>query len=111
MVAYAKVKLGYDDSLDVFGIHGVAGIIGTILTGILATPTVQAAYSGAIYGNMYQLTVQLTGVAATIAYSAIGTALLFWITDKVVGMRAEDKQEALGLDESQHGETAYTTFD
>jgi len=111
MVAFAKPKLRYDDSLDVFGIHGVAGIIGTILTGILATPTVQAAYSGAVYGNMNQLSVQLVGVLATIAFSAIGTALMFFITDKTVGMRAPDKQEAQGLDESQHGETAYTTFD
>lgn len=110
-VAYIKPKLGYDDSLDVFGIHGVAGIIGTILTGVLATPLVQSAYSGSAYGNMHQLWVQLIGVVATIAFSGFGTYLLFKLTEKVVGIRASDKNEAFGLDESEHGETAYTTFD
>jgi len=110
-VAYIKPKLGYDDSLDVFGIHGVAGIIGTILTGVLATPLVQSAYSGSAYGNMHQLWVQLIGVLATMAYSGFGTFIMFKITEKVVGIRASDKNEAFGLDESEHGETAYTTFD
>jgi Amt family ammonium transporter len=111
MVAYAKPKFGYDDSLDAFGVHGVGGIIGAILTGILATPEIQSAYSGAAYGNMHQLIVQLIAVLATICYSGIGTFLLFKITDILVGLRVTDKEEALGLDESQHGETAYTNFD
>jgi len=111
MVAYVKPKLGYDDSLDAFGVHGIGGIIGAILTGILATPAIQAAYSGAAYGNWHQLVVQLIAVGTTIVYSGIGTLVLFKIVDKVVGLRVSDKQEAVGLDESQHGETAYTTFD
>lgn len=111
MVAYVKPKLGYDDALDAFGVHGIGGILGAILTGILASPAIQAAYSGAAYGNMHQLAIQLIAVLATIVYSGIGTFILFKITDKVFGLRATEKEEAVGLDESQHGETAYTTFD
>ena len=111
MVAWVKPKLGYDDSLDAFGVHGVGGIIGAILTGVLATPAVQAAYSGAAFGNWHQLGVQLIATLATIAYSGIGTIILFKIVEKTVGIRSTDKQEALGLDEAEHGETAYTAFD
>jgi Amt family ammonium transporter len=111
MVAYVKPKLKYDDSLDAFGVHGVGGILGAILTGIFASPFVQSAYSGAIYGNFRQLLVQLIAVFATIIYSGIGTYILFKITEKFIGIRVSDKQEAKGLDETQHGETAYNNFD
>jgi ammonium transporter, Amt family len=111
MVAYVKPKFGYDDSLDAFGVHGVGGIIGAILTGVFATPLVQEAYSGAIYGNFHQLYVQLIAVVSTIIFSGIGTYILFKITDKLVGLRAKDKHEAIGLDETQHGENAYNNFD
>ena len=111
MVAYVKPKLGYDDSLDAFGVHGVGGIIGAVLTGILASPFIQSSYSGAIYGNFHQLWIQLLAVGATIIFSGVGTFIIFKITDKLVGIRAIDKHEAIGLDETQHGETAYTNFD
>jgi ammonium transporter, Amt family len=111
MVAYVKPKLGYDDSLDAFGVHGIGGILGALLTGVFASPLVQSAYSGAIYGNYKQLLIQFIAVVATIIYSGIGTYILFKITDKLIGIRATDKQEAIGLDESQHGETAYNNFD
>lgn len=111
MVAYAKPKFGYDDSLDAFGVHGIGGFIGAILTGVLASPFIQSAYSGAIYGNFHQLWIQLLAVAVTILYSGIGTFLMFKLTDKLVGVRVSDKHEAAGLDETQHGETAYTNFD
>jgi len=111
MVAYVKPKLGYDDSLDAFGVHGIGGILGALLTGVFASPLVQSAYSGAIYGNFRQLLVQFIAVFVTIIYSGIGTYILFKITDKLVGIRATDKQEAIGLDETQHGETAYNNFD
>ena len=110
MVAYVKPKLGYDDSLDAFGVHGIGGIIGAVLTGVLATPAIQA-YAGAVYGNFHQLWVQLIAVGATIIFSGVGTFVLFIITDKLVGLRVTDKHEAVGLDETQHGETAYTNFD
>jgi len=111
MVAYVKPKLGYDDSLDAFGVHGIGGIIGAILTGVFATPLVQSAYSGAIYGNYHQVYVQFLAVLSTIIFSGIGTYILFKITEKTVGIRATDKHEAIGLDESQHGENAYNNFD
>lgn len=111
MVAYVKPKLGYDDTLDAFGVHGVGGIIGALLTGLLATPAIQAAYSGSFYGNPHQFVVQLIAVSSTIVYSGVGTFILFVIVDKLFGLRATEKEEALGLDESMHGETAYTAFD
>ena len=111
MVAYVKPKLGYDDSLDAFGVHGIGGILGAILTGVFASPFIQPAFSGAIYGNFRQLFIQLIAVFSTIVYSGIVTFVLFKITDKFIGIRASDKHEAIGLDESQHGETAYNNFD
>jgi len=111
MVAYVKPKLGYDDTLDAFGVHGIGGIIGALFTGLLATPAIQAAYSGAFYGNPHQLVIQLIAVSSTIVYSGVGTFVLFKIVDKLVGLRATDKEEAVGMDEAMHGETAYTTFD
>jgi len=111
MVAYIKPRLGYDDSLDAFGVHGIGGILGALLTGVFASPLIQSAYSGAIYGNYKQLLIQFIAVLATIIYSGIGTFILFKLTEKVIGIRATDKQEAIGLDESQHGETAYNNFD
>lgn len=111
MVAYVKPKFGYDDSLDAFGVHGIGGIIGAILTGVLATPFVQSSYSGAIYGNFHQLWIQILATGAVILFSGSGTFIIFKLTDKFIGVRATDKSEAIGLDETQHGETAYTNFD
>jgi Amt family ammonium transporter len=111
MVAFVKPKLGYDDALDAFGVHGIGGILGAILTGILATPVVQSAYSGAGHGNWHQLFVQLIAVLVTLAYSGILTFVIFKLTEKLFGVRATASEEAVGLDETQHGETAYTTFD
>jgi ammonium transporter, Amt family len=111
MVAYVKPKLGYDDSLDAFGVHGIGGILGAILTGVFATPLVQPTCSGALSGNFHQVWVQLVATGSTIVYSAVGTFILFKIVEKTVGVRAVVKEEAIGLDETQHGETAYTYFD
>jgi Amt family ammonium transporter len=111
MVAVIKPKFGYDDSLDAFGVHGIGGIIGALLTGVLATPAVQAAYSGAAFGNWHQLGIQCIAVLSTLVYSGIGTFLLFKLVEKTIGIRATVNEESIGLDESQHGETAYTAFD
>lgn len=107
MVAVVKAKLGYDDSLDAFGVHGVGGIIGAILTGVFAT----SAVTGGAEGSLEQLGVQAISVIATIVYSGIGTFILFYIVNKIIGLRASDKDEAIGLDETEYGETAYTNFD
>lgn len=107
MVGIVKPKLGYDDSLDAFGVHGIGGIWGALATGLFATATVQA-YKGAFYGNPAQFLIQIKAVVATILYTGILTAVLFWIVDKVLGIRATDAEETAGLDLTQHGEIAYT---
>lgn len=111
MVAYVKPKLGYDDALDAFGVHGIGGILGALFTGLFATPFIQSASSGAFYGNPHQFMIQLIAVGSTIAYTAIGTFILFKIVQVTIGVRATDKEEAIGLDESDHAETGYTYFD
>jgi Amt family ammonium transporter len=111
MVAYMKPRLGYDDSLDAFGVHGIGGILGVVLTGVFASPLIQSQYSGALYGNFEQLKIQLIAAGVAIVFSGVGTYLLFKLSNKFVGVRANDKHEAIGLDETHHGETAYTNFD
>ncbi len=108
MVSVVKPKLGYDDSLDAFGVHGVGGIFGAIITGVLATPAIQSAYSGALYGNGGQLVTQLIATGATIVYSGVLTFILFKIVDKLFGIRATEAEEVAGLDMSQHDEIAYS---
>jgi Amt family ammonium transporter len=108
MVAFVKVKLGYDDSLDAFGVHGIGGMIGALLTGIFAT---NAATGALEFYSFHQFLVQVISVVATIIFSGVGTTILFFLVNKTVGLRVSDKEEAIGLDESDHHETAYTTFD
>lgn len=106
-VAYLKPKLGYDDALDAFGIHGIAGVLGAILTGIFADPSINEAGKGLLYGNASQLITQIIAVVATIAYSSIATFIIFMVIKAIVGIRVDVEEEVTGLDESQHGENAY----
>lgn len=106
-VATLKPKLGYDDALDAFGIHGIAGVLGAILTGIFADPSINEAGKGLLYGNPGQLTTQIIAVVATIAYTSIATFIIFMIIKAVVGIKVDAEEEINGLDESQHGEKAY----
>jgi len=106
-VAVMKPKFGYDDTLDAFGIHGVAGTLGAILTGVFADPSINEAGKGLLYGNPGQLMTQLIAVGVTIVYTAIVTAVIFMIIKAFVGLRVEVEEEIEGLDESQHGEKAY----
>jgi Amt family ammonium transporter len=108
MVGSIKIKLGYDDSLDAFGVHGVAGIVGSILVGVFATPLVQPAFQGALYGNIHQLWVQLIAVGTVIVYTGIVTYLLYLLIEKTIGLRANIEEETQGLDITQHEEIAYT---
>lgn len=108
MVAVVKHKYKYDDSLDAFGVHGVGGIFGAIATGIFATPAIQSSYSGLLSGNAQQLWIQTVATVATIAYSGIMTFILFKVVDKLVGIRASQKEEIAGLDITQHSEMAYS---
>ncbi len=105
-VVYIKGKFGYDDSLDVFGVHGVGGILGSVLLGILAKPSVNEV-SGLLYGNPSQLVNQLIGVTVVGVYSAVLTVIIFLILKATVGVRVESAEETEGLDTSIHGEEAY----
>ena len=106
-VAVMKAKLGYDDTLDAFGIHGVGGTVGAILTGVFADPSINEAGRGLLYGNPRQLLIQLAAVGTTIVYSAVMTFVIFMILKAVVGLRVDMEDEIMGLDDSQHGEKAY----
>jgi Amt family ammonium transporter len=108
MVSVVKHKFGYDDSLDAFGVHGIGGILGALLTGFLATPAIQSSYSGLFYGNPKQLWIQVIATVTTMVFSAIMTFVLFKIVDKMVGIRATQKEEIAGLDITQHNEMALT---
>lgn len=106
-VAYLKPKLGYDDALDAFGIHGIAGTMGAILTGVFADPAINEAGKGLLYGNPGQLMTQIIACGVTIAYTSIVTYIIFMVIKAIVGLRADVEDEVTGLDESQHGEKAY----
>lgn len=105
-VVYLKTKLGYDDALDVFGVHGVGGVVGSLLLGILAKPSVNEA-SGLLFGNPSQLWSQLLGVVAVGLYSAIATGIIFLLLKAIVGLRVSPDMETEGLDRAFHGEEAY----
>jgi len=97
-----------DDALDVFGVHGVGGILGALLTGVLAAKAVNpAGADGALYGNLRQLGVQAIAVGAVALYSAAVTAGLLKVVDVLVGLRVSPEDEVRGLDLTQHGELAY----
>jgi Amt family ammonium transporter len=116
MVTFVKGLFGYDDALDAFGVHGAGGTIGALLTGVFASRTVQAVFRdpqggvlpvGWIDGNPGQMGYQLIGIAMAWAFALIGTIVLLKLTDLVVGVRASEDQETVGLDLTEHGEEAY----
>jgi Amt family ammonium transporter len=103
-----KTKLGFDDSLDVFAVHGVGGILGMLATGIFATMAVNSAGAdGLLAGNGVQFIKQLLGVVAVGAYAFVVTWILGKLVDVTVGLRVGQMEETVGLDLSQHGERAY----
>ena len=95
--------LGYDDSLDVFAVHGLGGITGAILTGVFAVEAIGGT-AGALEGNSAQIVIQLKGIVATILWSGIASAIILFVIDKVIGLRVDADAEAEGLDINQHGE-------
>jgi ammonium transporter, Amt family len=116
MVVIAKNKFGYDDSLDAFGVHGIGGLLGAILTGVFATNTVNnalkdsagnAAKLGLVDGNGQQVINQLIGSGIAIVLGVVGTFVILKICDAVFGLRADSKEETTGLDLSMHGEEGY----
>ncbi len=106
-VAKLKPALGYDDTLDVFGIHGVSGILGSILTGVFADPSINKAGTGLLYGNPGQLITQMIAVGVVIIYDLAITFLILLIIKGLTGIRVDCDDEIIGLDESQHGERSY----
>jgi Amt family ammonium transporter len=103
-----KFKLGFDDSLDVVGVHLVGGLLGTLMVGLVAAPEAPAAVTGLFYGGGFdQLIKQAIGAFAVLAYSAIGTAIIAYIVKFTIGLRLDEEAEATGIDESEHAETAY----
>jgi len=111
-VAIIKGKLGYDDSLDAFGVHGVGGTVGSIATGLFAEKAVNAAGAdGLLFGNAHQFLVQgIMWIAAAI-FAVVMTFIIFKIVDAVIGMRVEEKNEIVGLDLTQQSEAAYTVIE
>jgi ammonium transporter, Amt family len=117
MVFEVKMRLGYDDSLDAFGVHGAGGTLGALLTGIFATAAINPAFgndasgkplpTGVIDGHWGQMVNQIAGIAIAWGLSIVGTLILLVVVDKIVGLRVKPEDEAAGLDLSQHGEEAY----
>jgi len=105
-VAVVKNKFGYDDTADVFGVHGVGGLIGALGTGIFTAPSLGGT-GAADFSIASQFMTQLTAVAITIVWCAVGSAILYKIVDMVVGLRVSVEAEREGLDLSSHGEAAY----
>jgi Amt family ammonium transporter len=103
-----KYKLGYDDSLDVVGVHLVGGLFGTLMVGLVATKEAPAAVAGLFYGGGFdQLWRQAVGAFAVLGYSAIVTAILALIVKYTIGLRLDREDEAAGIDEAEHAESAY----
>ena len=105
-VAVVKIRMGYDDSLDVFGIHGIGGIVGAIGTGIFNAPSL----GGVGYGDMTiggQVWTQILAVLVTIVWCGVGSAILYKVVDVIIGLRPTPEAETQGLDLTSHGEVAY----
>jgi ammonium transporter, Amt family len=116
MVATVKARLGYDDSLDAFGVHGAGGTLGALLTGVFASSSINPIFkdaqgnpppSGLLEGNAHQMLNQLIGVLIAWALAIVGTLIILKIVDVTIGLRVPAEQEIQGLDLSQHGEEGY----
>ncbi|MDR0900429.1 MAG: ammonium transporter [Methanobrevibacter sp.] len=105
-ITYLKPKLGYDDALDVFGIHGLSGIWGAIATGIFAVPAI-GGVAGLLYGNPSQVWIQIIATIATIVYAFVISIIIAKVIDMTIGLRVEEKEEVEGLDTHLHEETGY----
>lgn len=105
-IYYLKSKFGYDDALDVFGVHGLSGVWGAIATGIFASPAINGA-AGLIFGNPNQLTIQIISIIVTAVYAFVVSIILAKILDKTIGIRVNEKEEIGGLDANLHNESGY----
>jgi Amt family ammonium transporter len=103
-----RARTRLDDSLDVVSAHGVGGVVGALLTGVLAERSWNGTVDGALFGNLSQLAVQFAAVGATILYSVVGTFVILKLVALVAPLRASVKEEGMGMDLTQHGEEAYS---
>lgn len=111
-VSYLKPKLGYDDSLDAFGIHGIGGLWGALATGLFASKAINPAGADGLFcGNPKQFLIQVIASLITVVYAGIVTWLIYKVVDKFIGVRVACKEEAMGLDLTQHNERAYTMLE
>jgi Amt family ammonium transporter len=109
-----KYKLGYDDTLDVFGVHGVGSGLGVLLLSFFIRPSWMAEAAqkaGGAWTAINQLGVQAAGMAITIVYAGLLTLVLIWSINKVLGFRLEEQDEVAGMDQSLHGEHGYGLLD
>ena len=107
-VAVLKQKLGYDDSLDAFGVHGMCGIWGALATGLFASPSITEGAAGLFYGNPKQLWIQIVSILATVAYTAVASIVVIYVTKAITGgLRVDQESEILGLDNAIHGERGF----
>lgn len=109
--AWLKAKCGYDDALDAFGVHGIGGMVGAVLTGVFATRAInnvaEGGPVGGIDGNWRLIVAQMAAVALTTAFAAIGSLILLKLIDRAIGLRVTAEEERRGLDISEHGEESY----
>ena len=105
-VTVVKAKLKYDDSLDVFGIHGVGGIIGAVLTGVFSAASL-GGVKGDDYSIMAQTWIQIESVALTVVWTGVISFILYKLVDMTIGLRVDQESERQGLDQTSHGEAAY----
>jgi Amt family ammonium transporter len=111
-VAIIKPKMGYDDALDAFGVHCIGGIWGALATGLFASKAVNASGAdGLFFGNPKQFFVQFMAAGATFIYSLVATVIIYKVVDLVIGVRVSEKEEAMGLDLTQHNERACTILE
>ncbi len=109
LAVVVKGRIGYDDALDVFAVHGIGGTWGALATGLFATKTINpAGADGVFFGNPAQLGIQAEAVLATWVFAFLGTCILLKVVDALVGLRATEEEEITGLDLSQHNEAAYS---
>ena len=108
-ITWIKHKIGYDDSLDVFGVHGTSGVLGLLMAGVLASPAVtgEEGFNGLVYGATTQFINQVAGILATTALAIVGTLLLLLVLRATIGLRVDPDGEREGLDLNQHGEEGY----
>ncbi|MCC6543130.1 MAG: ammonium transporter [Nitrospirae bacterium] len=108
-VVILKNKLGYDDSLDAFGVHGVGGALGALATGLFASTVINpAGADGLFFGNIGQFGTQVAAAAVSAIFSFVATLIILKVIDLIIGIRVQEEDEIMGLDLSQHNETGYT---